>query len=87
MPVYLAIQVPSGKLTAGLRQLPIPTKMMLTVIVILRFMPTILSEFSDVKDAMRTRGFYVLHRMCFSSISNNGVCSCPNDFPFIENRR
>ena len=57
MPVYLAIQVPSGKLTAGLRQLPIPTKMMLTVIVILRFMPTILSEFSDVKDAMRTRGF------------------------------
>ena len=57
MPVYLAVQVPSGKLTAGLRQLPIPTKMMLTVIVILRFMPTILSEFSDVKDAMRTRGF------------------------------
>ena len=57
MPVYLAVQVPSGKLTAGLRQLPIPTKMMLTVIVILRFMPTILSEFSDVKDAIRTRGF------------------------------
>lgn len=57
MPVYLAVQVPSGKLTAGLRQLPIPTKMMLTVIVILRFMPTIISEFSDVKDAMRTRGF------------------------------
>lgn len=57
MPVYLAVQVPSGKLTAGLRQLPIPAKVTLTIIVILRFAPTVLSEFSDVKDAMRTRGF------------------------------
>jgi energy-coupling factor transport system permease protein len=57
MSVYLLVQAPSGKLTAGLRQLPLPSKMILTVIVIMRFMPTIMSEFSDVKDAMRTRGF------------------------------
>lgn len=57
MPVYLLVQAPSGKLTAGLRQLPLPSKMILAVIVILRFMPTVLAEFSDVKDAMRTRGF------------------------------
>jgi energy-coupling factor transport system permease protein len=57
MSVYLLVQAPSGKLTAGLRQLPLPSKIILTVIVIMRFMPTILSEFSDVKDAMRTRGF------------------------------
>jgi energy-coupling factor transport system permease protein len=57
MSVYLLVQAPSGKLTAGLRQLPLPSKMILTVIVIIRFVPTVMSEFSDVKDAMRTRGF------------------------------
>ena len=57
MPAYLLVQAPSGKLTAGLRQLPIPSQMLLTVIVIIRFMPTVMSEFSDVKDAMHTRGF------------------------------
>lgn len=57
MPAYLLLQAPSGKLTAGLRQLPIPPKMLLTIIVILRFMPTVAAEFSDIKDAMRTRGF------------------------------
>lgn len=57
MPAYLLIQAPSGKLTAGLRQLPIPANMKLIIIVILRFMPTMAAEFSDVKDAMRTRGF------------------------------
>lgn len=57
MPVYLLVQAPSGKLTAGLRQLPLPTRVTLTVIVILRFMPSVMAEFADVKDAMRTRGF------------------------------
>jgi energy-coupling factor transport system permease protein len=57
MPAYLLMQTPSGKLTSGLRQLHIPPGILLTIIVILRFMPTIASEFSDVKDAMRTRGF------------------------------
>ena len=57
MPVYLLVQAPSGKLTAGLRQLPMPSTVTLSMIVILRFMPSVMSEFSDVKDAMRTRGF------------------------------
>ena len=57
MAAYLLMQAPSGKLTSGLRKLPIPTKMLLTIIVVLRFMPTVMAEFSDVKDAMRTRGF------------------------------
>lgn len=57
MPFYLLVQAPSGKLTAGLRQLPLPSSVTLTIIVILRFMPTVMAEFSDVKDAMRTRGF------------------------------
>ena len=57
MPVYLLVQAPSGKLMASLRQLPIPSPVLLAVIVILRFMPTMLSELADVRDAMRTRGF------------------------------
>ena len=56
MPVYLLVQAPSGKLMASLRQLPIPSPVLLAVIVILRFMPTMLSELADVRDAMRTRG-------------------------------
>ena len=56
MAVYLVSQAPSGKLTAALRQLPLPSSVMLTVIVIQRFVPTVASEFSDVLDAMKTRG-------------------------------
>lgn len=56
MAVYLVSQAPSGKLTAALRQLPLPSSVRLTVIVILRFVPTVASEFSDVLDAMKTRG-------------------------------
>ena len=48
MAVYLVSQAPSGKLTAALRQLPLPSSVRLTVIVILRFVPTVASEFSDV---------------------------------------
>ena len=56
MAVYLLSQAPSGKLTTALRQLPLPSSIRLTVIVILRFIPTVASEFSDVLDAMKTRG-------------------------------
>ncbi|MFR1637742.1 MAG: hypothetical protein ACLSVD_00385 [Eggerthellaceae bacterium] len=49
MPVYLLVQAPSGKLMASLRQLPIPSPVLLAVIVILRFMPTMLSELADVR--------------------------------------
>lgn len=56
MAVYLVSQAPSGKLTAALRQMPLPSSARLTVIVILRFVPTVASEFSDVLDAMKTRG-------------------------------
>lgn len=45
-----------GQADAALRQLPLPSSVRLTVIVILRFVPTVASEFSDVLDAMKTRG-------------------------------
>ena len=57
MPAYLLAKIPSGKLTASLRKMPIPTKVMLVLIVMLRFAPTVIHEFGEVKEAMKIRGF------------------------------
>ena len=54
---YLLAKIPSGKLTASLRKMPIPTRIMLVLIVMLRFAPTVLHEFGEVKEAMKIRGF------------------------------
>lgn len=57
MPAYLLFRIPSGKLTASLRKLPLPAKVMLVLVVMLRFVPTVILEFSEVCEAMRVRGF------------------------------
>lgn len=57
MSVYLLFKIPSGKLTASLRKLPLPTKAMLVLIVMLRFAPTVILEFGEVREAMKIRGF------------------------------
>ena len=57
MPAYLLFRIPSGKLTASLRKLPIPAKAMLVLVVMLRFAPTIILEFGEVREAMKIRGF------------------------------
>ena len=57
MGVDLLMRVPSGKLIAGLRRLPVPTSLMLIIIVMMRFAPTMLQEVSEVRDSMRVRGF------------------------------
>ena len=49
IPVFMAVYLVS-------QALPLPSSVRLTVIVILRFVPTVASEFSDVLDAMKTRG-------------------------------
>ena len=54
---YLLFRIPSGKLTASLRKLPIPAKAMLVLVVMLRFAPTIILEFGEVREAMKIRGF------------------------------
>ena len=38
-------------------QMPIPTRIMLVLIVMLRFAPTVLHEFGEVREAMKIRGF------------------------------
>ena len=57
MPAYLLAKIPSGKLTSSLRKMPIPTRIMLVLIVMLRFAPTVLHEFGEVREAMKIRGF------------------------------
>lgn len=57
MPAYLLAKIPSGKLTACLRKMPIPTRIMLVLIVMLRFAPIVLHEFGEVREAMKIRGF------------------------------
>lgn len=57
MSVYLLFKIPSGKLTASLRKLPLPAKAMLVLIVMLRFAPTVILEFGEVREAMKIRGF------------------------------
>lgn len=57
MPAYLLFKIPSGKLTASLRKLPLPTKAMLVLVVMLRFAPTVFLEFGEVREAMKIRGF------------------------------
>jgi energy-coupling factor transporter transmembrane protein EcfT len=57
MIVCLIVHIPSGKLTSSIRKLPIPENIILILIVMLRFAPTIVHEFGEVKDAMKVRGF------------------------------
>lgn len=57
MPAYLLSRIPSGKLTASLRKLPLPAKAMLVLVVMLRFAPTVIHEFGEVREAMKIRGF------------------------------
>lgn len=57
MPSYLLFRIPSGKLTASLRKLPLPAKVMLVLVVMLRFAPTVIHEFGEVREAMKIRGF------------------------------
>lgn len=57
MIVCLVVHIPSGKLISSIRKLPIPENIMLILVVMLRFAPTVVYEFGEVKDAMKVRGF------------------------------
>lgn len=57
LPICLLFKIPSGKLNASLRKLPLPTKAMLVLTVMLRFAPTVILEFGEVREAMKIRGF------------------------------
>lgn len=48
--------IPTGKVIAVLRKVGLPQSIFLTVVVLIRFIPTFRRESKDVKDAMKVRG-------------------------------
>ena len=57
MAAYLTFKIPSGKLIAICQKLSIPQSILLILVVIIRFIPTISGELSNIKEAMKVRGF------------------------------
>ncbi len=56
---YLTFKIPSGKLIAVFQKSSLPQSVILILIVIFRFMPTISGEFRAIREAMKVRGFTV----------------------------
>jgi energy-coupling factor transport system permease protein len=50
--------IPSGKLISGLRKLQLPAQIRLILVVMLRFVPTVVLEASEIKNSMRVRGLW-----------------------------
>lgn len=60
---YLTFHIPSGKLIAVFQKMRIPKNMLLVLIIIVRFIPTISNEVRGIKEAMKVRGFIGSARM------------------------
>ncbi len=54
---YLTLKIPSGKLIAVFQKSALPQSIILILIVIVRFIPTISGEFRTIREAMKVRGF------------------------------
>lgn len=57
MAAYLSFKIPSGKLIAIFQKCALPQNIILILLVIIRFIPTISGEFKSIREAMRVRGF------------------------------
>lgn len=57
MPVLLTSNIASGKVLSALRKIPMSSNIMLVLVVLVRFAPTVSGEFKNVKEAMSVRGF------------------------------
>ncbi|MHA2618438.1 energy-coupling factor transporter transmembrane component T family protein [Streptococcus agalactiae] len=57
MAAYLTFKIPSGKLIAVFQKSSIPQSILLILVVIIRFVPTISGEIKTIKEAMKVRGF------------------------------
>lgn len=57
MAAYLTFKIPSGKLIAVFQKSAMPQNMLLILVVIIRFIPTISGEIKTIKEAMKVRGF------------------------------
>ncbi len=54
---YLTFKIPSGKIIAVFQKSNLPQSVVLILIVIIRFIPTISGEFKTIREAMKVRGF------------------------------
>ncbi|HEP4951455.1 TPA: energy-coupling factor transporter transmembrane protein EcfT [Streptococcus pyogenes] len=57
MAAYLTFKIPSGKLIAVFQKCALPQNIILILLVIIRFIPTISGEFKTIREAMKVRGF------------------------------
>lgn len=57
MAAYLTFKIPSGKLIAVFQKSSMPQSILLILVVIIRFVPTISGEIKTIKEAMKVRGF------------------------------
>ncbi|EQG23987.1 cobalt transport family protein [Clostridioides difficile DA00065] len=57
MAAYLTFKIPSGKLIAVFQKSSMPQSILLILVVIIRFIPTISGEIKTIKEAMKVRGF------------------------------
>lgn len=53
MAAYLTFKIPSGKLIAVFQKCALPQNIILILLVIIRFIPTISGEFKTIREAMR----------------------------------
>jgi energy-coupling factor transporter transmembrane protein EcfT len=57
MAAYLTFKIPSGKLIAVFQKSAMPQNVLLILLVIIRFIPTISGELKTIKETMKVRGF------------------------------
>lgn len=56
MAAYLTFKIPSGKLIAVFQKCSVPQSILLILVVIIRFIPTISGEIGAIREAMKVRG-------------------------------
>ena len=89
MPAYLLAKIPSGKLTASLRKMPIPTRIMLVLIVMLRFAPTVLHEiWRSQGKPMKNPWLLKIGWQCFEASNGHvGIRHCSDGVPLLKRSR
>ena len=56
MAAYLTFKIPSGKLIAVFQKSSMPQNILLILVIMIRFIPTISGEIKTIKEAMKVRG-------------------------------
>lgn len=57
MAACLTLKIPSGKVTAVFQKLPMSKNIILVLVIMMRFIPTVSGEIGTIREAMKVRGF------------------------------